>query len=193
MFWLINSNEYVNKWILSVKTIMVSCGIPMIDTYVNYTRDAEFKKYTKRQSEDLAFQSWHTMLHSTSLRDCYRGFKHRLLLEPYLQKIKGKQRVQLSQFRCAPYTSPRVTERITDNYNQNCLFCCKQCKADEYHMIMVCEYFRNSREELLPDFHYSYPNMVKLDQLMKTVNFELLKKHSAVCGIICKAYTSSTS
>ena len=177
-------------WILGVKNIMVSFGIRMIDTYVSYIRDAEFKRYIKRQCEDLAIQSWHTMLHSTSLCDCYRGFKHRLLPEPYLQKIKGKQRVQLSQILCTPYNSPRVTERITDNYDQNCPFCFKQCKADENHMIMVCDYFRDSRVELLPDVYCSYPNMVKFDQLM---NFELLKKLSALCGIICKAYTSSTS
>ena len=106
--------------------------------------------------------------------------------------MKGEQRVQLSHFRCAPYTSLRVTERITDNYNQNCPYCCKQCKADEYHVIMVCEYFRDSRVKLLPDLYYSYPIMVKFDQLMNTVNIELLKKLSALCGIICKAYTSST-
>ena len=88
-FWLINSNEYENKWILSVKNIMVSCGIPMVNTYVNYIGDAEFKKYIKRQCEDLAIQSWHTMLHSSSLCACYRGFEHRLLLEAYLQKIEG--------------------------------------------------------------------------------------------------------
>ena len=60
-------------------------------------------------------------------------------------------------------------------------------------MIMVCEYFRDSKVELLPDFYYSCPNTVKIDQLMSTVNFELLKKLSALCGIICKNYTSSTS
>ena len=60
-------------------------------------------------------------------------------------------------------------------------------------MIMVCEYFRVSRVELFPDFYYSYLNMVKFDQLMNTVNIELLKKLSALCGIISKAYTTSTS
>ena len=115
------------------------------------------------------------MLHSTSHCDCYTRFKHRLLLEPYLQKLKGKQSAQLSQFRCAPYTSPRVTERITDIHSQNCPFCCKHCKADEYHMIMVCEYFEDSWVEF-SDFYYSYPNMVKFDHLMNSVNVELLKK-----------------
>ena len=96
-----------------------------VDTYVNYIRDAEFKKYIKRQCEDFAIQSWHTMLHSTSFCDSYKGVKHRQLLEPYLQKTKCKQRAQ-------------------------------------YHMIMVCEYFRDSSVELFPDLYYSYMNMVTI-------------------------------
>ena len=43
-------------------------------------------------------------------------------------------------------------------------------------MIVVCEYFEDNRVELLPDFYYSYPNMMKFDQLMNSVNVELLKK-----------------
>ena len=116
---------------------MISCGIPFVDTYVKYTRDAQFKKYTKRQCEDFDVQFSHRMQHSYSLCDCYKEFKDRLLLEPYLQKLKGKQRVQLSQFRCAIFTSTRVTERVTDNHIRNCLFCCKLCKTDAYHMIMI--------------------------------------------------------
>ena len=42
----------------------------MVDPYVNYISDAEFKKYIKRQCEDLAIQSWNTLLHTTSLCDC---------------------------------------------------------------------------------------------------------------------------
>ena len=119
------------------KNIMISCGIPIVDTYVKYTRDGQFKKYSKRQCEDLDVQSWHRMQHSYSLCDCYREFKDRLLLEPYLQNLNGKQRVRLSQFRCAIFTSPSVTERVTDNHSQNCPVCCKQFKTDAYHMIMI--------------------------------------------------------
>ena len=62
--------------------------------------------------------------------------------------------------------------------------------SHEYHMILLCEYFKDSRVELLPDFYYSYPNMVKFDQLMNSVNTEL-PKNSAIRGIICEAYTST--
>ena len=135
---LVNIKEYDNKSILGVKIVLASCGIPMVDTYVNYISDVEFKKYIKRQCEDLAIWSWHTMLHTTSLRDCYMEVKHRLLLEPYLHKLNGKQEIQFSQFRSAPYMSSR--ERITDNHSQGCPLCCKQCKADEYHLTMVFDY-----------------------------------------------------
>ena len=165
----------------------------MLDTYVNYISDAEFKKYIRRQCEDLLFQSWHTMLHTTSFCDCYMDFKYRLLLEPYLRKLKGKQKIQLSQFRCALYTSPRVIERITDNRSQVCPPCCKECEADEYHLIMVCDYFRDNKVERLPKFFYWYPNMMNFDELMNSVNIELLKKLSPLCGIICNACTSDTS
>ena len=35
--------------------------------------------------------------------------------------------------------------------------------------------------------------MIKFDQLMNSVNIELLKKFSALCGIICEAYKSGIS
>ena len=48
-------NEH--KWILGVKNIMINCGIPMVDTYINFVSDSEFKKDIQRQREDLATQS----------------------------------------------------------------------------------------------------------------------------------------
>ena len=53
-------------------------------------------------------------------------------------------------------------------------------------MIMVCEYFEDSRVELLPDFYSSYPNMVKFGHLMNSVNFEVLKKISALAVLSVK-------
>ena len=56
MFWMINSNEYVNKWILIGKYNMVYEN-PLVNTYLDYTRSAEFKKYKKRQCEGLPIQT----------------------------------------------------------------------------------------------------------------------------------------
>ena len=51
MYQLININEYDNKGILAVKNFLVSCKIPMVDTYVTYMSDAVFKNCIKRRAK----------------------------------------------------------------------------------------------------------------------------------------------
>ena len=133
------------------------------------------------------------MLNATSLCDCYMEFKHGLFMESYLRKLKAKHRIQLSRFGCAPYMPSTVRERITGNHSQHCSFCHKECKADEYHLVMVCETFRDKREELIPKFFHSFPNIMKFDQLMNSMNIELLINLYVLCGVICNAGTSGTS
>ena len=119
-------------------------------------------------------------------------FKHGISMEPYLRKLKSKHRIHLSLFRCAPYMSLGVRERKTGNHSQQCSFCHKECKADEYNLIMVCETFREKREELIPKFFHSFPNKSKFDQLMNSMNFQLLI-NSLFCSVLCNAGTSGTS
>ena len=133
---------------LGLKSIMVKCGIRMVDTYIDFVSDSEIKKYIKRQCEDLATQFWYTILNTTSLCDCYLEFKRRLFMEPYLRKLNAKHRIQLNRFRCALYMSSGVRDRITGNHSQQCSFCHEKCKADEYHLVMVCETFRDKRKNL---------------------------------------------
>ena len=111
IYQLINLNDHEHKWMLVVKNIMVICGIPMADTYINSVNYTEYKKYIRRQCEDLATQSWYTMFNTTSLCDCYMEFKHGLFMESFLRKLKAKHGIHLSRFRCAPYMSSRVRER----------------------------------------------------------------------------------
>ena len=156
----------------------------MVDTYINFVSGSEFKKYIKRQCEDLATQSWYTMFtYTTSLCDCYMEFEHGLFKEPYSRKLKAKHRIQLSRLRCAPYMSSGV---------RDCSFCHKECEADEYHLVMVCEIFRDKREEFIPKIFHSFPNITKFDQLMNSMNIELINL-SVLCGVICNAGTSGTS
>ena len=71
IYQLINLNDHEHEWMLGVKNIMVNCGIPMADTYINSVNDSEFRNYIRQQCEDLATQSWYTMLNTTSLCDRY--------------------------------------------------------------------------------------------------------------------------
>ena len=89
--------------------------------------------------------------------------------------------------------SSGVKGRITGNHSQHCSFCHKEYKADEQYWVMVCENFRDIREEFIPKFFQSFPNITKFDQLMNSMNIELLENLSALCGALCNAGTSGTS
>ena len=62
--------NHENKWSQGVKNILINCGIPTIENYVNHVNDNEFNNYIKRSCEDLANQSWQTIMRATPLCEC---------------------------------------------------------------------------------------------------------------------------
>ena len=59
----------------------------MAEEYACLVSDSEFNDFIKTKSQDLAFESWQTMLQTNSLCDNYRLHKHRLEFEPYLETL----------------------------------------------------------------------------------------------------------
>ena len=93
-------------------------------------------------------------------------------------------------------TWSRIKQSISeasDKFIETKSSCHKECKADEYHWVMVCENVRDIREKLIQKFFQSFPNITKFDQLMNSMNIELLENLSVLCGAICNAGTSGTS
>ena len=104
LYSLTRLNDLETRWILGVKNILINCGVPLIDNYVSNVGDAEFTRYIARHNEDLALHSWYSMMKTTSICECYTTYKHRLHMEKYLYLLKGRDRISLTQFRCAPLT-----------------------------------------------------------------------------------------
>ena len=51
-----------------------------------------------------------------------------------------------------------------------CTLCDLNVNGDEYHYIMICPYFRQSRELYLKHYFYTRPNMLKFSQLSSSEN-----------------------
>ena len=187
LYSLTRLKNHETRWFLGVKNILINSGVPLIDNYISDIGDADFNRFITRQCEDLALHSWYTMMKTTSICECYATYKHRLCMEKYLYLLKGKDRISLTQFRCAPLTLPRIVVKLNVLQRNDCLYCEDVCKADEYHLLLVCKKFRYEREKYLPVFFYMYPNLIKFDQLMNSVNVDLLRNLSALCRTICDA------
>ena len=102
IYGAIVENNFENKWLISMKNILINCGIPRANEYANFINDDEFRNFVKRCCLDLAIQSWHVKIRTRSLCETYSTFKHQLKLENYLHCLKPRERTQLSTFRCAP-------------------------------------------------------------------------------------------
>ena len=137
--------------------------------------DNEFSKYIKRYCEDLANQSWQTIARATPTCECYNIYKQKAELEMYIPKTNYKERIGLTHFRRAPITLPSVKDKILRIENKTCPFCRDKCKADEYHLLVVCIVFQTNREMLLPQYYCNYPSLIKLDQLINKVKIDNLK------------------
>ena len=184
IYGAIVENNFENKWLISIKNILINCGIPRANEYANFINDGEFRNFVKRCCLDLAIQSWHVKIRTSSLCETYSTFKHQLKLESYLHCLKPREGTQLSTFKCAPSFLPNVRNKIANETSLVCPFCGLKCNPDEYHLLLTCNEFSEKREELLPEFLYEYPNVIKFDQLMNSTNNTQLRNLASLCEFI---------
>ena len=117
------------------KKILINCCIPRANEYANIINDGEFRNFVKCCCQDLAIQSWHVNIRTSSLCETYSSSKHHLKLENYLHCSKPRERTQLSKFSCAPSFLPIVRNKITNETSLVCPFCGLTCNSDEYHVV----------------------------------------------------------
>ena len=144
--------------------------MPRGNVYNKLINDDEFLNFVKRCCQDLALQSWHVKIRTSSLCESCCTFKHQLKLESYLFCLNPRERTQLSTFRCAPSFLPNVANKLAKASSLVCPFRGLKCNPDEYHMLIICNEFSGKREELLLGFLYRYPIIIKFDQLMNCTN-----------------------
>ena len=85
----------------------------------------------------------------------------------------------LSRFRCLAdnlkiqkirYGNRHVD--VTELYCEKCDMCAFD---DEFHFILVCPYFNDSRQNLLPEYYYKYPTQQKFIQLLSCKNENIIR------------------
>ena len=65
-----------------------------------------------------------------------------------------------------------------------CTLCDLNVNGDEYHYIMICPYFRQSRELYLKHYFYTRPNMIKFSQLFSSENNRTLSRLAKLITVI---------
>ena len=91
-------------------------------------------------------QQWYTNVSASSMWATYYGlFKNQLNFEKYLLMSNNSNRISLTQFRCSN-SKMTIYNQIYLHDIDKCTLCDRNLVGDEYHYLLICPYFTESRE-----------------------------------------------
>ena len=76
-------------------------------------------------------------------------------------------------------------------HERTCLLCNIHDVQDEYHIAMICEYFKEVREKYVKQYYYNRPSMVKFIELMNTHNSKERFRFMLFFKIVFKLYAET--
>ena len=151
-----------------MKNILDECGLSYIwNTHTFYSTNWLYFS-VKHNLIDQFRQTWHDIVQNSSKTFNYRIYKEDLDLEYYLKALGDKNIKTLCRFRTLNMKLPVETGRWQniDRQNRTCQLCDNGDLGDEFHYIMICPFFANTRKEHIKNQHS--PNILKFKKLMNS-------------------------
>ena len=170
-----------NKPILvrSVRTLILSTGFGEA-WYNQGVGDCEvFLQLFKTRLSDNFTQDWHARLAQSSRARFYRAIKERYTFSLYLDVVLPKQhRMALTRLVASSHSlkceTGRWTRPVTPSDERRC-FNCNNKVEDEYHFLLECPVYEETRNRLIPRYYRIRPSMFKLQLLFNTTSPRILK------------------
>ena len=63
-----------------------------------------------------------------------------------------------------------ILSLVISYHERTCTLCKQHDLQDEYHVVLICEYFKNIREKYIKSYDYNRPSMIQFIDLMNTPN-----------------------
>jgi hypothetical protein len=123
----------------------------------------------------------------------YNLLKYQFEREDYLTSLPEHLYLPILKFRTANHKFPVETGRWSNIPYINIKKCplCQNDLGDEFHYLMVCNYFTEKRKQLIPSYFHTYPNIIKYQKLLKSSNREILKNLSIFIAYFMNKFTRS--
>ena len=149
-----------------------------------------FKAKIKQSLIDQYIQQWYTDVDSKEGCCNYRMFKTVFQHERYIDKLPQHLMYPLLHFRTLNHRLPVQTGRTNniDRGRRLCSKCDMNDVGDEFHYIMLCPYFTESRQKFIGKKYYMPANSMKFHNLFTSDNKRKLSNLSHFTNIIMKEF-----
>ena len=180
-------DEYKTIWLCRVKCILDNCGLSYMWCDQQVINTQQCKLIIHKRIEDIALHKWYTDISTSSMCVLYRTFKKQLDFEKYLLNSNYSERISLSKLRCANIKLPVYSDIFM--YDTNLCTLCDLCiTGDEYHYIMICPFFTQSRERYLKPYFHTRPDMNKFEILFGSSSKRTLSNLAKFVRIILQQF-----
>ena len=176
-------NQHTSPWLKNIEQILNTSGMGYVwldPTLVNHN---VLKKEIEQRLSDIYTQEWQSQVNTMRSCTIYRSIKPYFKQEKYLMLPNIADRINICKFRCRNTKIPVVVRGYTNRNipatayeDRVCDICDKNELGDEYHYILECPAFQNSRNRYLSEFYTRNPNMEKFVLLFQSSNVTVLSK-----------------
>ena len=169
------------NWASEVKQVLQNNCFGYIWDQQEIANEKQFFKQLEQCLRDQFIQKWREELEKGSKLELYNGFKVYFQSEKYLDVLKiFKYRHIYATFRlsCHDLEIEVGRHRDIDRELRKCPVGCDRIE-DEYHFLLVCDNFKEIRNQYIPFKYINNPNIHKFHMLMSSNNVDIIQSLSA--------------
>ena len=185
------SHRLKSQWLDSLKTLICSLGFAGIWYSQSFSNRKWFVKASTQKLKDVFIQHWFAVIGISSSSNKYRIFKTKFEQSPYLSILSFYYSKRFLAFRTRNHRLPIEVGRWrgVPLQERTCSYCTNDV-GDEFHFLLVCKHFKESRSKYIHRYFYRNPNILKFEQLMSTTSKKKLKNLCLFIDIIMKTVNS---
>lgn len=185
------NNLCKSQYIENVKGILNSCGFSGVWQSQNVINPKWLSLAISQRLKDQYWQTWSSIVDKSSSGINYRLFKDSFDCSKYINLLSNKNCKILMRFRTRNTKFPvEVGRWHSIPLNERICTLCHKDVGDEYHYLLVCDYFNVVRANILSRYYYRNPNTLKFKSLMNTEDKKLLQKLCRFITIINDAFNN---
>ena len=131
-----------------------------------------FKTNIKQRLKDIYDQKWAETVFNNSTCLNYRTMTIEKKMHNYLSKLPSQYMFALCKFKCANHRMPIITGRYQNIPfdDRKCTLCDLNEIGDEFHYLLVCPFFKDSRVKYIKRYYYGHPNANKMTKQFNEIN-----------------------
>lgn len=185
-----NPNPLYNfQWFNKIEQVLSSCNFSNLwRDQENYSTKKLLKNSIFKTLNNLEQQNWLDSVNNNRLCYNYRIFKLSLSFEQYLIELPFVSRVNLSKFRSGNNKLPANKHKFNVTADKSCPLCNTGDLGDEFHYILICNFFLNDRKKCINSDYYNPPNTLKMSELFNNNCCETRAKLCKFISIILKKF-----